>query len=555
MRSRDKPGAEDTVSELHDGSTIGAIFASAVSSHGDRPFFAVPPNAKRDYLRAGFEISYREAGKRVAELSAAYRDAGYGPGQRIATLLENRPEYVLHKLALNTIGVCCVPINPDYRPSEIAYLLEHSEPDLALTLTAREEQMSNALGHSAHRPPMQLLENFAAGALVKASRPARSGAVVPETPASILYTSGTTGRPKGCILSHGYEVASGAWYASLGGRATFRTGAERIYNPLPLYHANAAVVSLMGAIWTGNCQIQPDRFHPHSWWSEIAETRATIVHYLGVIAPLLLAQPPGKDEHRHSVRFGIGAGIEPQLHRPFEERFGFPLIELWGMTEMVRVLADNFEPRQVGTRAFGRAVAGIDVRIVGEEDHDVADGQPGEMLVRHSAATPRRGCFSGYLKDEAATEAAWPGGWFHTGDVVWRGPDGMLHFVDRKKNIIRRSGENIAAAEVEAMLLTHPDVQQAAVMAVKDELREEEVLACVVLKRQMPAKDAAHALFRHCYERLAYFKAPGWIHIVDTLPTTGTQKIQKHNIYPGGFDPLTAAGIVDLRALKRRDPA
>jgi crotonobetaine/carnitine-CoA ligase len=141
-----------------------------------------------------------------------------------------------------------------------------------------------------------------------------------------------------------------------------------------------------------------------------------------------------------------------------------------------------------------------------------------------------------------------------SGDMVWRAPDGMLHFVDRKKNIIRRSGENIAAAEVEAMLLTHPDVQQAAVMAVKDELREEEVLACVVLKRPMPARNAANALFRHCYERLAYFKAPGWIHIVDTLPTTGTQKIQKHNIYPSGFDPLTA-GIVDLRALKRRDPA
>ena len=104
----------------------------------------------------------------------------------------------------------------------------------------------------------------------------------------------------------------------------------------------------------------------------------------------------------------------------------------------------------------------------------------------------------GYLKDEAATEAAWRGGWFHTGDVVWRGPDGMLHFVDRKKNIIRRSGENIAAAEVEALLLTHPDVHQVAVMAVKDELREEEVLACVVLRSSKPGKETAEALFQYC---------------------------------------------------------
>jgi crotonobetaine/carnitine-CoA ligase len=532
--------------------TIGAIFAAAVASHGDRPFFAVPPNEKRDYLPAGFEISYRDAGKRIAELSAAYRDAGYGLGHRVATLLENRPEYVLHKLALNAIGVCCVPINPDYRAGETAYLLEHSRPDLVLTLASREAQVREALAHSGHKPPTAVVDGFGAGALVKVSRPAQSGPPTPATPASILYTSGTTGRPKGCILSQGYEVACGAWYASLGGVATFRAGEERIYNPLPLYHANAGVVSLMGAIWTGNCQVQPERFHPQQWWREIAESRATVVHYLGIIAPLLLAQPPGNDERRHSVRFGFGAGIEPQLHASFEERFGFPMVEVWGMTEMVRALADNFDPRQVGTRAFGRAVAGVEVRVVDDEDRDVADGQPGEMLVRHSAATPRRGFFSGYLADDAATEAAWRGGWFHTGDAVCRAPGGMLHFVDRKKNIIRRSGENIAAAEIEAMLLTHPDVHQAAVMAVKDELREEEVLACVVLKRPRPAAEAADALFQHCYERLAYYKAPGWLHVVDSLPTTGTQKIQKHTIYPGGTDPRTAPGIVDLRARKKR---
>jgi acyl-CoA synthetase (AMP-forming)/AMP-acid ligase II len=218
---------------------------------------------------------------------------------------------------------------------------------------------------------------------------------------------------------------------------------------------------------------------------------------------------------------------------------------------MVRVLGDTVEPRQVGTRAFGRAVPGVEVRVVDDGDRDVAPGEPGELLVRHSAETPRRGCFSGYLKDEAATEAAWKGGWFHTGDVVRRGPDGMLHFEDRKKNIIRRSGENIAAAEIEAVLLTHPDVQQVAVMAVKDELRDEEVLACVVLKRPQAEKDAV-TLFQHCNERLAYYKAPGWIHVVQSLPTTGTQKIQKHNIYPGGVDPRTLPDIIDLRALKRR---
>ncbi|MGZ5910464.1 MAG: AMP-binding protein [Reyranella sp.] len=539
------------MAEIMDGTTIGAAFSAAVSAHADCPFLAVPANEGRAYLPSGFEMSYGEAGKRIEELAALYRQAGYGVGHRVATLLENHPEHVLHTLALNSIGVCCVPINPDYRAAEIAYLVDHSEPDLILTLGAREASIAQALAQSGHRPPVMVSEPFT-GPLDKAARPANDTQALPETPASILYTSGTTGRPKGCVLSHGYEIASGAWYASLGGVAGLRMAADRIYNPLPLYHANAGVVSLMGAILTGNCQIQPDRFHPQRWWREVAETDATIVHYLGVIAPVLLKLPPGEHERRHKVRFGIGAGIEPELHAAFEKRFGFPMIELWGMTEMVRVLGDTVEPRQVGTRAFGRAMPGVDVRVVDDEDRDVPGEMPGELLVRHSAATPRRGCFSGYLKDEAATEAAWRGGWFHTGDVVRRGSDGMLHFVERKKNIIRRSGENIAAAEVEAVLLTHPDVQQAAVMAVQDELRDEEVLACVVLKRARAEKEAATALFQHCNERLAYYKAPGWIHIVPSLPTTGTQKIQKHSIYPAGSDPRGLPDIVDMRALKRR---
>jgi crotonobetaine/carnitine-CoA ligase len=267
---------------------------------------------------------------------------------------------------------------------------------------------------------------------------------------------------------------------------------------------------------------------------------------------MLLNQPPSEDDRNHSVRLGIGAGIEPGLHAPFEARFGFPLVEIWGMTEFVRVLGDNHHPRQVGTRAFGKAVPGIDVRVVDEADRDVSDGTPGEMLVRHSAETPRRAAFSGYLKNDQETARAWRGGWFHTGDTVWRGPDGMHHFVDRKKNIIRRAGENIAAAEIEALLLTHPDVAQAAVLAVKDEVREEEVLACLVTRSGARDRATAEAIFAYCNERLAYYKAPGWIWFTSELPTTGTQKIQKHVMFPGLSDPRDAPGMLDLRAMKRR---
>ena len=550
------------MTEIRDQETIGEVWRQAVAAHGDRPFLCIPANPSRSYLPEGLELTYSAADREIQRLAALYAGAGYGVGHRIAVLLENRPEHFLYKIALNSIGVSLVPINPDYRPAEIQYLLEHSEPELVLALPSRRRQLADGLAPSAHQPPVLFTD---AGEPPPAPRRRAVGApVTPATEASILYTSGTTGRPKGCILSHGYEIATGERYATLGGAATIHPGRDRIYNPLPLYHLNSGVVSLFGAILTGNCQIQPDRFHPERWWPEVAATRATIVHYLGVVVQMLMLQAPaagGQPKGNNRVRFGFGAGVEPQLHAAFEARFGFPLVEVWGMTENCRVLSDSIEPRQVGTRAFGRAFPGFDVKVVDDQDRDVPDGTPGEMVVRHSAATPRRGAYSGYLKNEAETERAWRGGWFHTGDTVYRAPDGMLHFVDRKKNIIRRSGENIAAAEIEALLATHPDVAQAAVMAVKDETREEEVLACIVLKRgsglealRQRAGDraAAEQLFAFADERLAYYKAPGWIWFAAALPTTGTQKIQKHTIFPGAGDPRTVAGMIDLRDRKRR---
>ena len=533
-------------------STIGEIFQRAVEAYGDRAFLAVPVGAHRPYHKDGYEIDYASAGRAVDALCDAYRLRGYGHGHRVAMLLDSRPEHFLHKLALNTLGVSCVPVNPDYRASEIAYLLDSSKPDLAIVSDDRQDQLMAGRAAATHKPPVTLFDALAGAPAPQ--RPARADPVSAASEASILYTSGTTGRPKGCLLSHGYEIASGRWYATRGHLAALREDGERLYNPLPLYHVNSSVFSFHCIIQTGSCQIQPDRFHPDRWWQEVRQTRASIVHYLGVIVPLLLGRPPSPDDRKHDVRFAIGAGLEPQLHAAFEERFGFPLIEVWGMTEMVRVLLDNEPPRSVGTRSFGRPVPGIEVRVVDDQDRDVPTGAPGEMVIRHSAATPRRDFFSGYLDDEQATAQAWRNGWFHTGDTVRQDADGTLHFVDRKKNIIRRSGENIAAAEVEAVLQAHPLVKQVAVLAVPDEIREEEVFACIVLHDQVPdTGQTADRLFDHCYAELAYFKAPGWLQFVASLPTTGTQKIQKHQIFPSGTDPTRLSGTFDLRARKKRD--
>jgi crotonobetaine/carnitine-CoA ligase len=191
-------------------------------------------------------------------------------------------------------------------------------------------------------------------------------------------------------------------------------------------------------------------------------------------------------------------------------------------------------------------------RIVDEQDREVPRGTPGELVVRAPGPDPRRGFFAGYLKDQAATDAAWRGGWFHTGDTCLQQEDGMFVFLDRKKNIIRRSGENIAAAEVEACLALHPAVERAAVIAVPDEMRDEEVMACVVLKPGQAADGAtAAALADFALEKLAYYKAPGWVMFRDSVPLTSTQKVQKTQLFPAGTDPRKLAGAFDLREKKK----
>jgi acyl-coenzyme A synthetase/AMP-(fatty) acid ligase len=196
------------------------------------------------------------------------------------------------------------------------------------------------------------------------------------------------------------------------------------------------------------------------------------------------------------------------------------------------------------------------VRLVDEGGRDVAGEAPGELLVRSAGPDPRRHFFSGYLKDPEATEEAWAGGWFHTGDVVRRGADGSLHFVDRKKNVIRRSGENISAVEVESVLNQHPSVQAAAVAAAPDPLRGDEVLACIVPREPVAEADRpalAASIVEHALAQLAYYKAPGWVAFVDALPLTLSQKIQRGELRTLAPTLPGQPNCIDTRAMKRRD--
>lgn len=535
---------------------LGTLYHSlerTVARYGDRPAYAVPPMPGRPYQPEGCEFTWAQTWAEVERRKFHYAEAGYGPGHRVAILFDQRPEFVFHHFALNALGCSTVPINPDYRVDEIAYLIEHSDASIALSIDGRLGEVSAAA--QAARIPVLRFDDLDT-ALPPPRTPAGTATPDGTTEAALLYTSGTTGRPKGCVQTNEYFHSFGSSFVNKGGLLAMEQGVERLYNPLPLHHANCLSISLPAMLLIGGCLVFPDRFHAGTFWKDVAGCDITAIQFQGVIPNILMKLPRVPEERTHRVKFALCAGVEPSLHAAFEERFGFPLIEMWAMSETGRLITAHVEPRQVHTRAFGRSQPGEEARVADENGDEQPAGVPGELLVRHSASTPRKGFFSGYLKDPQATEEAWRGGWFHSGDVVVSDETGMLFFMDRKKNIIRRSGENIAAAEIEACLVTHGKVRQAAAIAVPDELREEEVMACIVPSSMHEAGEVlARELTAWCMERMAYFKAPGWYLFLENLPTGSSQKFVKIKLFPPGADPRRQAGVIDLRGLKKPSKA
>ena len=531
--------------------TVHERFLAAARQFPGRPFLCVPSAATRGWHAGAIEIGYAGMSARVQQRRDDYSRSGYGAGMRVALLLGNRPEFFTHWLALNALGASVVPVNAEQQPGEIAWLLSHSESALLVSLPEYAPLAREALAAMDAPPPLALCDQ---STLPAPRRQAVGSAVAPEC--ALLYTSGSTGKPKGCMLTNDYFTRFGDWYASIGGLCALREGEERLITPLPLSHMNAMATSAMGMIATGGCIVQLDRFHPSSWWASVRESRATVVHYLGVMPAILLGLPAQPDDDvSGQVRFGFGAGVNPRHHALFEGRFGFPLVEAWAMTETGAggCIIANHEPRHVGTSCFGKPSSAVEVRLVDESGTTVAAGEPGELLVRATGPDPRAGFFAGYLKNAEATDDAWAGGWLHTGDVVRAAEDGSLHFVDRRKNVIRRSGENIAALEVEAALAGDPHAAELVVTAVEDEIRGEEVMACVVAR---PGSDAdaqvARAIQQRALDALVYFKAPGYVVFVDAIPRTASQKPQRGEIKRLANQWRALPSCFDLREHKRR---
>ncbi|RPH44469.1 MAG: ATP-dependent acyl-CoA ligase [Burkholderiales bacterium] len=554
--------------------TVFHAFRRVATANPERPFLSILPEVAARYGIEPIELSYGRALDAVEAIAARIGAAGYGHGHRAGLLLENRPSFFLTWLALNALGVSVVPINGELRAAELDYLVAHSGLCLAVVLPGRVADVAAAAARTGSEVCVvpSLDDEVAAGLAVSgadsaprglaqllraAAPPPLHGAPGIDTECGLLYTSGTTGRPKGCVLPNAYYLIAGEWYLGAGGLCAIRPGEDRLLTPLPMTHMNAMAYSTMAMVLSAGCVVPLDRFHPGGWWDAVRASRATIVHYLGVMPAMLLGAPASPADREHRVRFGFGAGVDRRHQSSFEDRFGFPLLEAWAMTETGAgaVVIANHEPRHVGQSCFGRAEPALELRLVDEAGVDVPDGTPGELLVRAAGADPRRGFFREYLKDAAATAEAWAGGWFHTGDVVRRDADGHLYFIDRRKNVIRRSGENIAAVEVESVLRRHPGVREVAVAATPDAVRGDEVLACVV--PVAPLDDGARAvlageLVALCLEHLAYFKAPGWVAFLAALPLTPTQKVQRGELKALAATLPGTAGCIDTRALKKR---
>jgi acyl-coenzyme A synthetase/AMP-(fatty) acid ligase len=528
--------------------SISAAFEIVAAACTNRDFLHVPTEACRDYADGSLTLSYGEARAHIEALASRLRAAGYGPGHRVALALDNRAEFFLYFLALAKVEVSIVPLNAAMSVTELAFVLGHADAALAVTHQAHAAHLRAAL--PATTPLHVLNEDDAAFARAVGPRVAGAGE------AALLYTSGTTGTPKGCILTNEYFLEIGRLYTGLGGHCRFDGVGDRLATPLPVTHMNALACSFMAMLMTGGCLIQLDRFHPSTWWHSIRTSRATAFHYLGVMPAMLLNAPASSDDNvAAAVRFAFGAGVDPRHHAAFEMRFGVPLVEAWAMTETGAGawITANREPRHLGQRCFGKAPPGLAYRIVDDTGSDVVTGMPGELLVKRDGPDPRRGFFAGYYKDDLATSQAWAGGWFHTGDLVRVGEDGSFFFVDRSKNIVRRSGENIAAVEVESALLTLSDVLASAVCPVTDDIRGEEVFAFVVLLPEIsPSLETAMRLQAHCQRLLAYYKAPAYVAFRTGLPQTASQKLARAEIRALAAGAVQSAQAFDLRHLKKR---
>ncbi len=521
--------------------SLGEFLEVVVGSNPDKTFIEI----------AGQGITYADFYRRCRSAATMFRDLGIGHGDRVCLFLPNVPEVLYSWFGLALIGGITVTINTAYRRDEMAFILNNAD---ASALVAHESLLDVA-AQAADMAPCVRHRLFVGddvppsgwsrySDLLTASPEIAELPLVSPTDISMLqYTSGTTGNPKGVQVTHQMYVSAGQGFALW----TQATPDDRFFTCLPYFHANAQYYSTMGTLASGATLVVQDRFSASRFWDQVRDARATVVNFIGMMMPVLSKNDPQPDDADNTVRLFYGSpAFSPEFLADFEQRFGTDIIVGFGMTETCygtieairgeRRPNSSGQPRQHPDAAFENTV-----RIVDDAGAPVPNGQPGEITIRNPAT------MAGYWRNDTETSASLRDGWLFTGDLGWLDDDDYLYFVDRKKDVIRRRGENISSQEVEDVIKSHDSVLDCAIIAVPSELGEDEVKAYITPRPG--ASPQPEDVIYWCADRLAYFKVPRYIEIRDELPRTPSLRVRKdvlrqerEDLISGCFD-REAAGI------------
>jgi crotonobetaine/carnitine-CoA ligase len=512
---------------------LSTILTGQAERHGDRVLLVAGET----------RWSFAQTAAIAAASAQALVDAGISPGDRVALMCSNLPEFLQVYLGCAWLGAIAVPINTALRGFQLSHIFRNSRPAL-LVVEAQFVDAIESVEAGVDLPPRTWIVGAAAAAvdarlsavpLPALGAAAPAGAVRPGDTVAILYTSGTTGPAKGVCCPQ----AQLFWWGIYSARALGIREGDVLFTTLPLFHTNA-LNAFYQALLNGCTYVLEPKFSASGFWAAAQRHKATVGYLLGAMASMLLAQPNNASDRAHRLRVALGGGVPPQIHGPFLQRFGVPLVDGYGSTETNFVFAGTIPSDRPGT--MGYLADGIEARIVDENDSALPDGQAGELVLR--AGEPFAFA-TGYFGMPEKTVEAWRNLWFHSGDRVVRDADGHYRFIDRMKDSIRRRGENVSSWEVEQTIQSHPAVAACAIYPLPSELGEDEVAAAILLEPGQSLEPVD--IVRHCEGQIAYFAIPRYVRILSQMPLTENGKIKKGVLREAGITTDTwdreAAGV------------
>lgn len=497
--------------------TVAQFLYDAVEADPYKPFLFWED---RTYTYASFQ-------ENVWRASWALRELGMTRGERLAMVMPNSDLFLFYWLGALTLGAIAVPMNTGLTANELSHQLAHCGPLVTLASPEHMPVTESALRMAGLRTrllsaggPSDAADAEAIRAGMPANRP--DAVVSSEDVAVLIYTSGTTGRPKAVMQPHRTYVLTGEAVPHWLGL----TRDDRLLTCLPLFHINAQAYSTMGAIGAGASLALLGRFSASRFWDQVRGYGATVFNAIGSMLLIMHRQPERPDDADNPVRICYSAlALSREITESLERRFGMRILVGYGLSESTFGTIEPLSgPRKWGTIGLPRQHPDPSIRnelrLLDDNGKEVPPGVPGEIVLRNPAT------MIGYYRDPQQTAQVLREGWLYTGDLAYRDDDGFLYFVARKKEVIRRRGENISPAEIEMVISAHPKVQDVAVIGVPSELGEEEVKAYVA---PLPGVDIApEEIVEWCTGRLAPFKIPRYIEIRTDLPRTATQRIAKH---------------------------